>query len=169
MVGGGRKQALVIFISLLISMMIIFGIVAFISPKTAWYLQEGWSYKKRRTFRRCSAQLSDVRCRFDHHRDSARYLVCRYGARAVEIAAGDGPARSVQAVAAMEPTLKDLKDPEFMEYLIAAFPDGKILPDDRDFGHEFDLQTEAECIEEYQLAQARRVMRLWQEWKVRRK
>jgi hypothetical protein len=58
-----------------------------------------------------------------------------------------------------------LRDPDFLEQLRAAFPDGRILPDEEDFDLEINPQTDSECAEEYRLAQAKRVTRLWREWK----
>jgi hypothetical protein len=65
----------------------------------------------------------------------------------------------------MRPRLRDLNDPTFLRLLEATFPDGNVTPDDRDYDKRATPRTDAEAAEEYRLAVARRVLRLWWGWK----
>jgi hypothetical protein len=64
----------------------------------------------------------------------------------------------------MHPSLDNLKDPEFLQYLRKRFP-GKIEPEQQDFDFDAHAETDAECAHQYRLAQAGRIIRLWKEWK----
>jgi hypothetical protein len=67
------------------------------------------------------------------------------------------------------PTEEDLlDDPAFRSYLRERFPpDGVIEPEGEDIQPKARPATDAECAHEHRLAQARRMVRLWQEWKAK--
>ena len=60
----------------------------------------------------------------------------------------------------LQPSMKDLEDPAFLEYLKKRFP-GKINPDEKDY----DASDSGTDAEKHRKAQARRLIRLWREWK----
>lgn len=60
---------------------------------------------------------------------------------------------------------KDLEDPAFLKFLEGKSPGGPIEPEWQDFDATANPRTEAEQAEQYRLAQARRLIRLYQEWK----
>jgi hypothetical protein len=65
----------------------------------------------------------------------------------------------------IQPTsLDQLDDPEFMRWVDAHFP-GQLKPDEEDFDWSAHAVTTAERGNQYRLAQARKLMRLWGAWK----
>ena len=67
-----------------------------------------------------------------------------------------------------KPKIPTLSDPKFLDYLVKTFPKG-IVPDKTDFDSEAWEAMEAEQAEKYRLAQARRLLRLFDEWKAKQK
>jgi hypothetical protein len=67
-----------------------------------------------------------------------------------------------------EPENPTLSDPKFLEYLIKTFPN-EIVPDKADFDFEARAAMELEQAEKYRLAQAQRLLRLFEEWKAKQK
>jgi hypothetical protein len=69
----------------------------------------------------------------------------------------------------MAESVADLNDPEFLKYLRSRFPN-KIEPDEQDYGATLDSSvSEIEMAQDYQIAQANRLLRLWREWKAQSK
>jgi len=65
-----------------------------------------------------------------------------------------------------KPKILTLSDPKFLDYLVKTFPK-EIVPDETDFDFEAWEAMEAEQAAKYQLAQARRLLRLFEEWKAK--
>jgi hypothetical protein len=63
-----------------------------------------------------------------------------------------------------EPTIEELRSPEFNLYLMARFP-GTIEPDEQDFDQTAHGETEWEQAQRYRYAIARKMIRLCREWK----
>jgi hypothetical protein len=65
-------------------------------------------------------------------------------------------------------TVKDLVNPEFLAWLdrVKGGP-GPIRPDKQDYDPSADPEsmTDAQAAQQYRLACARKLMRLWEEWK----
>jgi hypothetical protein len=59
----------------------------------------------------------------------------------------------------------DIESPEFVEHVLREFPDNCVLPDDRDFDQSVNVWTDVQAAEQYQLAQARKVGRMYRAWK----
>jgi hypothetical protein len=59
----------------------------------------------------------------------------------------------------------DLGDPAFIVYLDTLFPDRKIKPDPEDFDLNANPKTVAEQASEYRSAVARKIIRLYGQWK----
>jgi hypothetical protein len=64
----------------------------------------------------------------------------------------------------MSPTRLDLENPRFLDWLNVHYP-GPITPDKDDKDPKALLTSDHEEAEQYRLAQARKIMRLWREWK----
>ena len=60
----------------------------------------------------------------------------------------------------------DVTNPEFVEHVVREFPDDRVLPDDRDFDRSVNVSTDVQATEQYELAQARKVVRMYRGWKV---
>ncbi|HEX3447704.1 MAG TPA: hypothetical protein VHS97_05595 [Isosphaeraceae bacterium] len=58
----------------------------------------------------------------------------------------------------------DIEIPEFVEHVVREFPDDCVLPDDRDFDRSVIVSTDVQATEQYQLAQARKVVRMYRAW-----
>ena len=71
--------------------------------------------------------------------------------------AGEGIANLVR--------FSDIEDPEFVEHVLREFPDDRVLPDDRDFDLCVNVSTDVQIVEQYKLAQARKVVRMYRAWK----
>jgi hypothetical protein len=61
-------------------------------------------------------------------------------------------------------SIKDLENPAFLKYAKARAGQ-PIKPDDEDFDKTVSAHTVAERAEQYRMAQARRLIRLYREWK----
>ena len=59
----------------------------------------------------------------------------------------------------------DIETPEFVEHVVREFPDDCVLPDDRDFDRSVIVSTDVQATEQYELAQARKVVRMYRAWK----
>jgi len=59
----------------------------------------------------------------------------------------------------------ELEDPAFLSYLHEKYPDSPIKPEKEDYDPSASPRTVAEEAHEYRLAQARRLLRIHQEWK----
>jgi hypothetical protein len=59
----------------------------------------------------------------------------------------------------------DIESPEFVKHVLREFPDNCVLPDDRDFNLSVNVWTDVQAAEQYQLAQARKVGRMYRAWK----
>jgi hypothetical protein len=59
----------------------------------------------------------------------------------------------------------DIENPEFVEHVVREFPDDRVLPDDRDFDRSVNVSTDVQATEQYKLAQARKVVRMYRAWK----
>ena len=71
--------------------------------------------------------------------------------------AGEGIANLVR--------FSDIEDPEFVEHVLREFPDDRVLPDDRDFDLSVNVSTDVQIVEQYKLAQACNVVRMYRAWK----
>jgi hypothetical protein len=71
--------------------------------------------------------------------------------------AGEGIANLVR--------FSDIENPEFVEHVLREFPDDRVLPDDRDFDLSVNVTTDVQIVEQYKLAQARKVVRMYRAWK----
>jgi hypothetical protein len=60
---------------------------------------------------------------------------------------------------------EQLHDPAFLAYVRERFPGGPVKPDPEDYDREAPANTHAEWAEEYRLAQARKLLRMWADWK----
>src|SRR5262249_7857199 len=60
---------------------------------------------------------------------------------------------------------KDLMDAEFVEHVRLAFPDDRVIPDDQDYDFLVDVSTDDEADEQIRFAQARKLMRMYRQWK----
>jgi hypothetical protein len=60
--------------------------------------------------------------------------------------------------------MKDLEDPAFLEHVRQQFP-GPVRPDDEDYDMTARPQTTEEEADQYWVAQARKLMRMYREWK----
>ena len=61
--------------------------------------------------------------------------------------------------------LRDVCDPAFLEYLDHRCGEGPIQPEAQDYDPNAVARTDAELACQYRLAQARRLKRLYAEWK----
>ena len=61
-------------------------------------------------------------------------------------------------------SVDDLGNPEFVKYARNLFPNG-IRPDDEDFDRNANPKTESARARQYKLAQTRKLIRLYREWK----
>jgi hypothetical protein len=59
----------------------------------------------------------------------------------------------------------DIENPEFVEHVVREFPDDRVLPDDWDFDRSVNVSTDFQATEQYKLAQARKVVRMYRAWK----
>jgi hypothetical protein len=59
-----------------------------------------------------------------------------------------------------------LNDPEFIKWVRHKFPHGTIEPEDQDIDKSAKPVTDAHMANEYRLAIARRLIRLYAEWKI---
>jgi hypothetical protein len=71
--------------------------------------------------------------------------------------AGEGIAKLVH--------FSDIENSEFVEHVLREFPDDRVLPDDRDFDLSVKVSTDVQIVEQYKLAQARKVVRMYRAWK----
>ena len=71
--------------------------------------------------------------------------------------AGEGIAKLVH--------FSDIENPGFVEHVLREFPDDRVLPDDQDFDVSVNVSTDIQIVEQYKLAQARNVVRMYREWK----
>ena len=60
----------------------------------------------------------------------------------------------------------DVTNPEFVAHVLRQFPDQRVIPDDEDFDLSADVSTESRARKEYRKAQARKIVRMYREWKV---
>jgi hypothetical protein len=58
-----------------------------------------------------------------------------------------------------------INDPEFLEHMRTQFPNNHILPDDEDFDLSADVSTSARAKKAYRKAQARKLARIYRDWK----
>jgi hypothetical protein len=65
----------------------------------------------------------------------------------------------------LEPTLDDLADPRFLEWLASRIGGKPIQPDRQDHDLNAHAVTDEEGANQYRLARARKLLRLWKEWK----
>jgi hypothetical protein len=64
-------------------------------------------------------------------------------------------------------SIRDLENPAFLEYLRQQGIVGRINPDSEDFDWSAPAQTNKERAEQYRLAQARRLIRMYRDWKAK--
>ena len=62
----------------------------------------------------------------------------------------------------------DVTNPEFVEHVLRQFPDNRVIPDDEDFDLSADVSTKLRARKEHRKAQARKIVRMYREWKVTR-
>jgi hypothetical protein len=62
-------------------------------------------------------------------------------------------------------SLSDLANLDFVKYLRREFPDDRVRPDDQDFDLSAEVTTDEQASEQYRLADARKVIRMYREWK----
>jgi hypothetical protein len=62
-------------------------------------------------------------------------------------------------------SLSDLANLDFVKYLRRQFPDDRVRPDDQDFDLSAEVTTDEQASEQYRLADARKVIRMYREWK----
>jgi hypothetical protein len=60
----------------------------------------------------------------------------------------------------------DVKNPEFVKHVLREFPDSRVIPDDEDFDLSADVSTKFRARKVYRRAQARKIVRMYREWKV---
>lgn len=63
--------------------------------------------------------------------------------------------------------MKDLEDPAFVRHLQDSVHGGKIEPDNEDFDPLAPCGTKEEAAAAYRVAQAKKLMRMWGEWKAK--
>jgi hypothetical protein len=59
----------------------------------------------------------------------------------------------------------DINNTAFLEYMRIQFPNNHILPDDEDFDLSADVSTSARAKKAYREAQARKLARMYRDWK----
>jgi hypothetical protein len=121
----------------------------------------------------CGCVCDDLRITLDRGRVVQADGACRLaepwflgqGREKPAVAQVEGQPVSLEAALDPEPTPKDLEDPDFLRHVEERSGGEKIEPDPQDFDMNAPVRTNAEAAEQYRLAQASKLIRLWREWR----